>query len=316
MTNCDMKSAVFTEGNFKDELEEVSSKKYFGGDLKVYRHMSWTTNCVMKFAAFFPPQAQQRDLPLLIVLPGLKCSEQYFFGISGIQKYATEHGLIIVSPDTSPRGCRMQENNHIRQCGEGAGFYIDAENLGWENYKMFSYLNKELVHLIDVNFPVQPGQRSILGHSMGGHGALISYLSTGLYLCASAFAPACNPLLSNPDNIFPTAYTEYLGIDKKKWAPYDACELMKTCERQMPNILIDQGTEDTYLVSGELLPQNFIDVCQRQGIPVKFIINNNQPLQPSLPVIFRIHEGYDHFDGLVSTFMEDHIRYHISHLKA
>ena len=320
-TNCIMKSTAGTLPKIKKnlifELEEVSSEKCFGGYLKVYQHESLITNCIMKFAIFIPPQVQQADLPVLFALPGIKCNEQSLFRTSGIHKYATEHGIIVVSPDTSPRGCNIDKDKDNWQCGEGAGFYIDATEGKWENnYNMFSYLNKELVSLIDANFPVQPGQRSILGHSMGGHGAITSYLKTQLYLCASAFAPVCNPVRSNPDNVFPTAYRNYLGTDIEKWKEYDACELLKTYEELTTNILIDQGTDDYYLAKGELLPGSFIDICQRKGISVNIIPNNDQSIEPGTPVTFRIQEGYDHFDGLVTTFMEDHIRYHASHLKA
>ena len=294
-------SRYVTDIKTKQELVELSSQEDFDGHLLRFQHWSPTVNCMMRFAIFLPPQAKKRYLPVLYFLPGMNCDEQYVFQRTMVQKYATRYGMIIVSSDTSPRGCQIDCGNEIwKQSHKGNGFYIDSPENPWKkNYRMFSYVNMELTSIVESNFPVQEGLRSIFGHSMGGSGALISSLKNpGYYLSVSAFAPVCNPVCSVPENVFPRAFSIHFGTDRSKWRQWDACELLQTYRGPLPSILISQGTSDTFLHKGELLPENFIYACQRRRFPLTF----------------KKHERYGHFGNLLSTFIKYHIRFHKKYL--
>ena len=178
-------------------LKQVSSSKCFGGLQKVFEHDSIELKCKMKFAVYLPPKAETGKCPVLYWLSGLTCTEQNFISKSGYHQAASEHGFVVVAPDTSPRGCNIKGEEDSWDFGTGAGFYVDAtEDLWKTNYRMYSYVTKELPQLINDSFPVDPQRMSVFGHSVGGHGALICALKNpGKYKSVSAFAPLCNPVL-------------------------------------------------------------------------------------------------------------------------
>uniref|UniRef100_A0A8B9Y712 S-formylglutathione hydrolase n=1 Tax=Bos mutus grunniens TaxID=30521 RepID=A0A8B9Y712_BOSMU len=280
-------------------LKQVSSSKCFGGLQKVFEHDSVELKCKMKFAVYLPPKAETGKCPVLYWLSGLTCTEQNFISKSGYHQAASEHGLVVIAPDTSPRGCNIKGEEDSWDFGTGAGFYVDAtEDLWKTNYRMYSYVTKELPQLVNDNFPVDPQRMSVFGHSMGGHGALICALKNpGKYKSVSAFAPLCNPVLCRWGK---KAFTGYLGTDQSKWEAYDATYLVKSYPGPQLDILIDQGKEDEFLSDGQLLPDNFIAACTEKKIPV----------------VFRLQEGYDHSYYFIATFIADHIRHHAKYLNA
>lgn len=279
-------------------LEEISSAKCFGGSQKVFKHHSSELKCDMKFGVYVPPISAAQKVPVLYWLSGLTCTEQNFITKAGAQRTAAEQGIMIVAPDTSPRSCGIEGEDDSYDFGTGAGFYVDATEENWKtNYRMFSYVTKELPALIASNFPVLPEKQSVFGHSMGGHGALICFLKNpGLYKSVSAFSPICNPVQCPWGQ---KALTGYLGSDKETWKEYDATELVKNYDGPIPDILIDQGTDDQFYPS-QLLPENFVEACRSKNVPVTL----------------RMQEGYDHSYYFISSFVEDHVKHHARHLKA
>ncbi|XP_058526739.1 S-formylglutathione hydrolase isoform X1 [Ochotona princeps] len=278
-------------------LKQVSSSKSFGGFQKVFEHDSVELKCKMKFGVYLPPKAETAKCPVLYFLSGLTCTEQNFITKSGFQQAASEHGLIVIAPDTSPRGCNIKGEDDSWDFGTGAGFYVDATEDPWKtNYRMYSYVTKELPQLVNANFPVDPQRTSIFGHSMGGHGALICTLKNpGKYKSVSAFAPICNPVLCVWSK---KAFAAFLGPDQNKWQAYDATHLVKSYTGPQLDILIDQGKADEFY--NELHPENFIAACTEKKIPV----------------VFRSQEGYDHGYYFIATFIADHIRHHAKYLNA
>lgn len=280
------------------EITEVSTNKIFGGWQKVYSHDSTVLGCRMNFAIFLPPQAKEEFVPVIYYLAGLTCTEANFIQKAGAQKYASEYGLALVAPDTSPRGLNIPGEDDSWDFGSGAGFYVDATEEPWKkNYKMYSYITKELPALINEKFPILPDRQSIMGHSMGGHGALICTLKNpGMYKSISAFAPISNPIQCPWGK---KAFSGYLGEDKASWNDWDATELAKKYNGPPLDILIDQGKEDNFLKQGQLLPENLLNAAKDAG----------------LPLVLRFQEGYDHSYYFISTFIEDHIKHHVKYLK-
>lgn len=276
-------------------ITEVSSSKCFGGYQKVFRHHSKELKCEMKFSVYIPPQVSEKKCPVLYWLSGLTCTEQNFIIKSGFQRHAAKHGIIVVGPDTSPRGCNIEGEDKDYDLGTGAGFYVDATQEKWKtNYRMYSYVTSELPPIIEKEFPTT-GKISISGHSMGGHGALICGLrNPEKYKSVSAFAPISNPSLGNWGK---KCLSSYLGEDTSTWANYDATLLARTYKGPAINICIDQGSKDEYL-KDELFPENFVKACEAT------------PLKVSL----RMQEGYDHSYLFVATFLEDHFDFHAKHL--
>lgn len=275
-------------------LKLVSSAKCFGGVQKVFEHSSEVLKCAMKFAIFLPSKSNSAKVPVLYWLSGLTCTEQNFITKAGAQRYAEEYGIIIVAPDTSPRGCNIEGEEDTWDFGTGAGFYLTATEQKWKtNYNMFSYITRELPSLIDSHFPVLMDRIGIAGHSMGGHGALIcAFKNPGKYKSVSAFAPICNPINCPWGQ---KAFSGYLGPDKDTWKGWDACELVKNYEGPpFSYVLIDQGKEDSFLTQKQLLPENFIDACREVG----------------MEVVLRMQEGYDHSYYFISSFIRDHIKHH------
>uniref|UniRef100_A0A1X7VCP2 S-formylglutathione hydrolase n=2 Tax=Amphimedon queenslandica TaxID=400682 RepID=A0A1X7VCP2_AMPQE len=281
------------------QVTEVSKAKSFGGWQKVFQHHSDVLKCDMKFAIYLPQESETKKVPVIYYLSGLTCTEQNVIAKSGFQRYASEAGVAIVAPDTSPRGCNIEGEDDSYDFGSGAGFYINATTEKWkENYNMYSYVTKELPAAIETNFNIEPSRKSIFGHSMGGHGALICYLKNpGSYISVSAFAPICNPSNCPWGK---KAFTGYLGPDEETWKEWDATELVKSYKG--PNlgyILIDQGADDNFLKEKQLLPEAFVDACRVSNVPV----------------VLQMQEGYDHSYYFVSTFIGGQIQHHAKLLK-
>jgi len=264
-----------------------------GGWMKQMTHWSKACNCEMTFSIFLPDQRSRLDPapPVLYYLSGLTCSDENARTKSHFAQEASKYGLAVVFPDTSPRGVNIPGEDDDWQFGSGAGWYLDATVEPWsKHYNMFSYITKELPQVVSGLFPVDPVRKSITGHSMGGHGALICHLkSPGLYTSVSAFAPACNPTaVPWGELVFP----RYLGSleDGKE---YDATELVSTYTGPKPQILIDVGSQD-WVLKTQLKPENFSAACGKAGYPLQL----------------RLQPHYDHSYFFVSTFMRDHIDYH------
>jgi S-formylglutathione hydrolase len=273
-------------------LEIVSSNKSFGGWHKRYRHRSSTLNCDMVFAVYLPPQAEHgAKLPVLYWLSGLTCTDENFMQKAGAQRMAAELGLIIVAPDTSPRGEGVPDDaSGAYDFGLGAGFYLNATQEPWaRHYRMYDYVVQELPSLIEANFPVS-AKRGISGHSMGGHGALICALKNpGRYQSVSAFSPITNPLNCPWGE---KAFSGYLGGDRARWREWDACALLAEAQEKLP-ILIDQGDRDDFL-EGQLKPQALQTVARAVAHPLTL----------------RLQPGYDHSYYFIASFIDDHLRHH------
>jgi S-formylglutathione hydrolase len=272
-------------------LTAVDSVKEFGGWLKRFTHTSSVNNCEMTFSIYLPPQAEKQNVPTVYWLSGLTCTDDNVRTKAGAQRYAAEHGLALVMPDTSPRGEDVADEAERYDLGKGAGFYVNATEQPWaKHYQMFDYINSELPALIEANFPVVAGLKSIFGHSMGGHGALISALKQpGAYQSVSAFSPICNPVACPWGE---GCLGAYIGDDKESWKAWDATELIKNGAEKIA-ILIDQGTGDQFL-EGQLFPQNIQKACDDKGFDL------NLRMQPE----------YDHSYHFIASFIGDHMAHH------
>ncbi len=253
----------------------------------------------MRFAVFVPPQAEVGPVPVLYYLAGLTCTEDNFITKAGAQRYAAEHGLMLVAPDTSPRGEAVPDQPDAWDFGMGAGFYVDATEAPWNNhYRMYSYMVDELPRLIAEHFPVRSDRQGIFGHSMGGHGALVCGLrNPHRFKSISAFAPIAAPSQCAWGQ---KAFTGYLGTNTTTWNAYDATVLVRTHAQLEHPILIDQGTADPFLAQNQLLPKQFEAACQ----------------QAEQPLTLRMQPGYDHGYFFIASFMADHIQHHALALKA
>ncbi|MGG6239729.1 S-formylglutathione hydrolase [Nodosilinea sp. AN01ver1] len=265
----------------------------FGGTVGYYSHPSIACNCEMRFAVFVPPQAEAGPVPVLFYLSGLTCTEDNFTSKAGAQRYAAEHGLMLVAPDTSPRGEGVPDEADAWDFGTGAGFYVDATEAPWStHYNMYSYVVEELPALIVDNFAIRADRMGIFGHSMGGHGALVCGLrNPERFKSISAFAPIAAPSQCPWGQ---KAFSGYLGSDSDSWKAYDATELVKTCAQPERTILIDQGTADPFLAQNQLLPEVFEAACKEAG----------------QPLILRMQPGYDHGYFFIASCMADHLRHH------
>ncbi|KAM8703509.1 hypothetical protein ACLKA7_008176 [Drosophila subpalustris] len=284
----------------KMKLELVSTTKCFEGEQRVYKHHSNVLDCDMTFGVFLPPAAieDKAACPVLYFLSGLTCTHENFVQKSGFQESAAKHGLIVVNPDTSPRGLELPGQDDAYDFGSGAGFYVDATEKPWSNhYKMYSYVTQELPELVKANFPALPGKQGIFGHSMGGHGALICSLKNpGLYQSVSAFAPIANPSECPWGQ---KAFTGYLGTNTSDWAEWDATSLVSKYASTPQELFIDQGSADNFLT--QLLPENLLAAAAP-----------NDHIQ----TIYKQREGYDHGYFYIATFVAEHIAYHAKLLKA
>jgi S-formylglutathione hydrolase len=278
----------------KHLIENVSVNKSFGGWHKQYNHQSKTLNCAMRFAIYLPPQASNgQKVPVLYWLSGLTCSDENFMQKAAAQRMAAELGIALVAPDTSPRGADVA-NDDGYDLGQGAGFYVNATQAPWHrHYQMYDYVVNELPELIEATFPVS-NKRAISGHSMGGHGALtIAMLNPERYRSMSAFSPICNPMNAPWGK---KAFTAYLGKDKATWHSHDASELMRKATKFIP-AKVDQGGADDFLTE-QLKPETLVAAAESNGYPLAL----------------NIHEGYDHSYYFISSFIEEHLRFHAEHL--
>jgi S-formylglutathione hydrolase len=273
----------------------VSEHACYGGVQRFYRHESHETRGPMKFSAYLPPQARTAKVPVLYFLSGLTCTEETFCIKSHAQKSAAELGLMLVSPDTSPREPRIPGDADHWDFGYSAGFYLDATQAPWsQNYRMYSYVTRELPEIVAAHLPARLSATGIFGHSMGGHGALtLALRNPSLYKSVSAFSPIAAPSQSPWGT---KAFNNYLGAEREAWSEYDATELV--ARRPHPGlILIDQGSADQYLAA-ELMPEKFAAAAARSGQRL------NLRMQP----------GYDHGYYFIQTFMADHLRHHAEQL--
>jgi S-formylglutathione hydrolase len=277
-------------------LETKSSARSHGGVQGVYTHQSSTCHCPMTFAVFVPPAPTGRKLPVLWYLSGLTCTHANVMEKGEYRAAASELGVIIVCPDTSPRGEGVADVPGDWKMGCGAGFYVDATQEPWaQHYQMYSYITEELPALIARHFPADMTRQSIFGHSMGGHGALVAALrNPGRYRSCSAFAPITSPTTAGWSA---PALEAYLGDDASARRAYDSVALIDGGAR-LPGLLVDQGTADSFLEDG-LRPHLLKEACARAGIPLTL----------------RLQEGYDHSYFFISTFMAEHIAWHAERLK-
>lgn len=277
-------------------MKQIERIKEFGGWLNRYQHDSESCRCTMTFSVYLPPQAATGKVPAVYWLSGLTCSDDNVRTKAGAQRYAAELGIALVMPDTSPRGDGVADEPERYDLGQGAGFYVNATQPPWsQHYRMYDYVTRELPELVESNLPLVPGARSISGHSMGGHGALICALGEpGIYRSVSAFAPICHPTVCGWGE---GCFSAYLGEGREAWKSYDATELIlagATC----PPLLIDQGTADEFLVD-QLYPQDLKAACEERGIPLTL----------------RMQEGYDHSYHFIATFIGEHLAHHATALR-
>jgi S-formylglutathione hydrolase len=276
-------------------MEEIEHVKEFGGYLRRYKHKSECCNCDMTFSIFLPSQAEQEKVPSIYWLSGLTCTDDNFRTKAGAQRYAAENGVALVIPDSSPRGDNVPDYPDRYDLGQGAGFYVNATTPTWsENYQMYSYIVDELPKLVEGFFPLIKGKKSIFGHSMGGHGALVCALrNPENYKSVSAFAPIYNPSTSPWGK---DCFSTYLGPDKVLWEQYDATCLVR--ENLSIPLFIDQGSMDEF-IDTQLFPNKLKNACKENGVDLNL----------------RLHDGYDHSYHFISTFIGEHVNFHSKYLK-
>jgi len=276
-------------------METISEQACFGGTQGFYKHESKAVGGPMRFAVYKPPQAAKGKVPVVTYLAGLTCTEETFTIKAGAQRVASELGVMLVMPDTSPRAARFPGDDASWDFGVGAGFYVDATAEPWKQpYRMYTYVTGELRELINASFPAKPDRQGIFGHSMGGHGALVLGLrNPDKYRTVSAFAPIVAPMRCPWGQ---KAFSGYLGPDQASWRDYDASELVR--HHKVPGtILIDQGMADKFL-NDQLKPELFEMACKHAG----------------QALTLRRHEGYDHSYYFIQTFVEDHLKHHAAGL--
>jgi S-formylglutathione hydrolase len=275
-------------------MERIEHRACFGGWQDVYRHRSEVLGCDMTVGVYLPPQAAHGPCPVLYWLSGLTCNEQNFITKAGAQRYAAEHGIILVAPDTSPRGDGVA-NDDAYDLGQGAGFYVNATQQPWaKHYRMHHYIAGELPALVEANFPAT-GARAISGHSMGGHGALVIALrNPGRYRSVSAFSPIVAPMQVPWGE---KAFSAYLGDDRDAWKQWDATELVAGATERLP-MLVDQGDADEFL-AGQLKPELLQAACAAAGHPLTL----------------RLQPGYDHSYYFIASFIGEHIAHHAEALR-
>ena len=276
-------------------MERIEQHASHGGSQQVWKHASPTLGCEMRFGIYLHEAALRGEAcHVLYWLSGLTCTEQNFITKSGVQEHAARHGLIVVAPDTSPRGAQAADDAAY-DLGQGAGFYLNATRQPWAaHYRMYDYVVDELPALIEANFPATD-RRAVSGHSMGGHGALVVALrNPGRYRSVSAFAPIAAPSQAPWGR---KAFSAYLGNDRKAWEQYDAAELVKHASERLP-LWVDQGEGDEFLQS-QLQPQRLQAACDAAGHPMELT------LRP----------GYDHSYYFVSSFIGEHVARHAQALR-
>ena len=275
--------------------ERIEHRACFGGWQDVYRHRSEVLGCDMTVGVYLPPQVEQGPCPVLYWLSGLTCTEQNFITKAGAQRYAAEHGIILVAPDTSPRGEDVADAEGY-DLGKGAGFYVNATQAPWaSHYRMYDYIVDELPAWVEAD-PMASDRRAISGHSMGGHGALtIALKNPGRYRSVSAFSPIVAPTQVPWGQ---KAFAAYLGDDRETWKAWDTVELVRQAREQLP-LLVDQGDADEFL-QGQLKPELLQAAAAEAGHPLTL----------------RMQPGYDHSYYFIASFIGDHIAHHAKALKA
>jgi len=281
-------------------LEKIATVRCFGGEQRRYQHVSTALSCTMRFSVFLPPVALQEGfsgkLPVLYWLSGLTCNDENFVQKAGAQRVAAELGLVLVTPDTSPRGEGVAAApDGAWDIGLSAGFYLNATQAPWRlHYRMYEYIVDELPALVEAQLPVSAVARAISGHSMGGHGALVIALrNPDRFRSVSVFAPIVAPAACPWGQ---KAFSHYLGEDQAQWAQYDATSLIARSNPRLP-LLYDQGGADQYLEE-QLLPGRFLEAAAKA----------------SYPIDYRERTGYDHGYCYIATFIEEHLRFHAAHL--
>ena len=274
-------------------VEQLEMHLSFQGEQRKYRHFSKVLNCEMVFSLYLPPSFEEKELSLIWWLSGLTCTDDNFSQKSGFQKAAADQKVAVIIPDTSPRGDKVPDDEGW-DLGKGASFYLDATQGPWfENYQMYTYLTEELPQIVYSLIPHFSGKESIMGHSMGGHGAIMMGLKeTDRFTSISAFAPILNPTQVPWGK---KAFTAYLGSDESSWQEWDSTSLIEQTEK-VPPILITQGTSD-----------NFYEVQLQEKEFLKAAGDK--------PVFYRSEKGYDHSYFTIATFIEEHIQFHVNELK-
>ncbi|MCG7657539.1 S-formylglutathione hydrolase [Wielerella bovis] len=280
-------------------MKHLETYRIFNGEQQIWQHFSGCLNCEMTFAIYLPncaenSTAKTERLPVLYWLSGLTCTEQNFITKSGFQRYADEHNVIVVAPDTSPRGETVADDDAY-DLGQGAGFYVNATQGEWaKHYQMYDYIIKELPALINEHFPTN-GKQSIFGHSMGGHGALmIAFQNPDVYQSVSAFSPIVAPSCVAWGQ---KAFSAYLGDDKNAWQDYDSVALLEKYRPNLP-ILIEQGDKDKFLAE-QLKPELFCQMADKLGVAYQF----------------NLRAGHDHSYYFIASFIGEHIAFHAKYLK-
>ena len=279
-------------------MEINSEAKIFGGRQIQFKHASAVNNCEMTASIYLPPQAGTGKVPVLYWLSGLTCTDENFVTKAGAQRYAAEHGVAIVAPDTSPRGEGVPDDAEGGwDFGLGAGFYVSATQAPWsQHYHMYEYIVEELPALVNDNFPVDGARQSISGHSMGGHGALtIALKYPANYQSVSAFAPIVSPLNCPWGE---KALENYIGADREQWKQYDTCELVRAASDRKFTLFVDQGSADNFLAE-QLKPELLQKACDESSYNLEL----------------RMQEGYDHSYYFIASFIGEHIAFHAKALK-
>ncbi len=276
-------------------MERIERHAASGGFQEVWKHRSETLSCDMRFGIYLPPQAAVQKCPVVYWLSGLTCTEQNFITKAGAQAHAARHGLIVVAPDTSPRG-ELVANDPAYDLGQGAGFYVNATEEPWAaHFRMYDYVLRELPALVEAHFPVTAA-RAISGHSMGGHGALVLALrNPGRFKSVSAFSPIVAPSQVPWGE---KAFSAYLGADRTTWQAWDACALIPAAAERLP-LLIDQGTDDEFL-DKQLRADLLAAACRQAGHPLTL----------------NLRPGYDHSYYFIASFMAEHMAHHARALLA
>lgn len=276
------------------QIETIGEHACFGGTVGFYRHESLVNNCTMQFSVYVPPAAKQDLFPALTYLSGLTCTEETFMMKSGALRVAAQLGVMLIAPDTSPRGDVVPDDPEAAyDFGLGAGFYLNATEPPWnQHYNMFDYVTRELQEVVFENFSGDRHRQGITGHSMGGHGALtVGLKNPHIYQSISAFAPICSPIRCPWGQ---KALGNYLGDEKSRWVDYDSTEIIRTLDIKPANkILVDQGNADQFLET-ELHPHLLEAACDESDVALEL----------------RRHDGYDHGYYFISSFIEDHLRFH------
>lgn len=277
-------------------MEQIAQNKSFGGRQLRFSHASRVLDCAMNFSVYLPPAAEQGPVPVLYWLSGLTCTDENFVQKAGAQQYAAQHGVAIVAPDTSPRGDTVPDDaNAAYDFGLGAGFYVNATQAPWsQHYRMYDYVVDELPALVCAELPLASERAGILGHSMGGHGALtIALKNPERYRSVSAFAPICSPLRCPWGE---KALANYLGGDRETWRDYDTTELVRAAKQHLP-VLVDQGEADNFLAE-QLKPELLEQACT----------------EANYPMTLRRQAGYDHSYFFIASFIGEHIAFHAQHV--